>query len=111
MSEIGKNYIKKDDKVVVISGKEKGKTGRVLRVFPKKQRAIVERVNFVKKHTKPSQKNRQGGIVEKEASLHVSNLLLYCTRCEKGSRIGFKTLENKTKMRYCERCNELIDKS
>ena len=105
------NYIKKGDQVVVISGKEKGKTGRILRVFPKKQRAIVERVNFVKKHTKPSQKNRQGGIVEKEASLHVSNLLLYCVRCEKGSRIGFKILENKTKVRYCKRCNELIGKS
>ena len=107
----GSDYIKKGDQVVVISGKEKGKTGRILRVFPKKQRAIVERVNFVKKHTKPSQKNRQGGIVEKEASLHVSNLLLYCVRCEKGSRIGFKILENKTKARYCKRCNELIDKS
>jgi len=107
----GSDYIKKGDQVVVISGKEKGKTGRILRVFPKKQRAIVERVNFVKKHTKPSQKNRQGGIVEKEASLHVSNLLLYCVRCEKGSRIGFKILENKTKVRYCKRCNELIDKS
>ncbi|MFH1905209.1 MAG: 50S ribosomal protein L24 [bacterium] len=107
----GSNYIKKGEQVVVISGKEKGKTGRILRMFPKKQRAIVERVNFVKKHTKPSQKNRQGGIVEKEASLHVSNLLLYCMRCEKGSRIGFKILENKTKVRYCKRCNELIDKS
>jgi len=105
------NYIKKGDQVVVISGKEKGKTGRILRVFPKKQRAIVERVNFLKKHTKPSQKNRQGGIVEKEASLHVSNLLLYCMRCEKGSRIGFKILENRNKVRYCKRCNELIDKS
>ena len=111
MSEIGKNYIKKDDKVVVISGKEKGKTGRVLRVFPKKQRAIVERVNFVKKNTKPSQKNQKGGIIEKEAPLHVSNLLLYCIRCEKGTRIGFKMLENKTKVRYCKRCNELMDKS
>ncbi|MCK5595501.1 50S ribosomal protein L24 [bacterium] len=111
MSGIGRNYIKKGDSVVVISGKEKGKTGRVLHVLPKKQRAVVERVNFVKKHTKPSQKNQKGGIVEKEASLHVSNLLLYCTRCEKGSRIGFKTLENKAKVRYCERCNELIDKS
>ena len=105
------NYIKKGDQVVVVSGKEKGKTGRILRVFPKKQRAVVERVNFVKKHTKPSQKNRQGGIVEKEASLHVSNLLLYCARCEKGSRIGFKILGNKTKVRYCKRCNELMDKS
>jgi len=105
------NYIKKGDQVVVISGKEKGKTGRILHVFPKKQRAIVERVNFLKKHTKPSQKNRQGGIVEKEASLHVSNLLLYCMRCEKGSRIGFKILENRNKVRYCKRCNELIDKS
>ena len=103
--------IRKGDQVVVISGKEKGKTGRVLRVFPQKQRAIVERVNFVKKHTKPSQKNRQGGIVEKEASLHVSNLLLYCVRCEKGARIGFRILENKNKVRYCKRCNELIDKS
>jgi len=103
--------IHKGDQVVVISGKEKGKTGRVLRVFPKKQRAIVERVNFVKKHTKPSQKNQKGGIVEKEASLHVSNLLLYCARCEKGARIGFKMLEDKTKVRYCKRCNELMDKS
>ena len=95
MSGRGLNYIKKGDQVVVVSGKEKGKTGRILRMFPKKQRAIVERVNFVKKHTKPSQKNQKGGIIEREASLHVSNLLLYCIRCEKGARIGFKMLENK----------------
>jgi len=103
--------IRKGDQVVVISGKEKGKTGRVLRVFPQKQRAIVERVNFVKKNTKPSQKNQKGGIIEKEAPLHVSNLLSYCMRCEKGARIGFKMLENKIKVRYCKRCNELMDKS
>ena len=105
------NYIKKGDQVVVISGKEKGKSGRVLRVFPQKHRVIVERVNFFKKHTKPSQKNQKGGIIEKESPLHVSNLLLYCIRCEKGTRIGFKMLENKTKVRYCKRCNELMDKS
>ena len=103
--------IRKGDQIVVISGKEKGKIGRVLRVFPQKQRAIVERVNFVKKHTKPSQKNQKGGIMEREAPLHTSNLLLYCARCEKGARIGFKMLENKTKVRYCKRCNELVDKS
>ena len=106
-----RNYIKKGDQVVVIAGKDSGKTGRVLRVFPKKLKAIVERVNFVKKHTKPSQQNQKGGIVEKEAPLHVSNLLLYCARCEKGTRVGFKILENKTKVRYCKRCNELMDKS
>ncbi|MFZ7110448.1 MAG: 50S ribosomal protein L24 [Desulfatiglandales bacterium] len=101
--------IKKNDKVMVLAGRERGKIGAVLRVEAEKQRAIVEKVNMVKRHSRPSAKNAQGGIVEKEASLHISNLMLVCNRCAEPTRIGKKVLEDGSKVRVCRKCGELID--
>ena len=100
--------IVKNDTVLVISGNYKGKKGKVLKVFPKKQRVIVEGVNFVKRHTKPTQKNPQGGIVEKEASIHVSNLMVICPKCDTPTRIGRKILEDGKKVRVCMNCGEML---
>jgi len=84
--------IKRNDTVEVIAGKEKGKRGKVLIVLPEKQRVIVERVNFIKRHQRPTQKVRQGGIIEREGSLHVSNVMLVCGKCGKATRTGSQTL-------------------
>ncbi len=104
--------IRKGDTVKVIAGsyKDKGKIGKVLKVFPDKDRIIVEGINIIKRHTKPSQKNPQGGIVEKEAPIHVSNVMYYSTKFNVTSRIGFKYLEDGTKVRYCTNpeCQEEI---
>jgi len=103
--------IRKNDMVVVLSGREKGKTGKVLKVNPKNRRAILENVNFMKKHTRANQAKRQkGGIVEREAPLDISNLMLVCPECDKPSRIRYKILENKKKVRTCAKCEGLIDK-
>ncbi len=102
--------IKKDDQVVVISGKEKGKQGRVLSVLPRKQRLIIEQVNIIKRHMKPSRKYSQGGIIEKEGPLHISNVMLICPRCQKPTRIGNRILEDGRKMRVCKKCKEVIDR-
>jgi large subunit ribosomal protein L24 len=101
--------IKKNDRVIVIAGKEKGKEGRVLSVLPKKDHLIVESVNIVKRHMKPSRKYSQGGIIEKEGTLHISKVMLVCTRCQKPTRIGNKILEDGRKMRICKKCKEVID--
>ena len=103
-----KMHIKKNDKVMVISGKEKGKVGKVLKLVPQKNRAIVEKVNFVKRHTRPSAKT-QGGIVEKEASLHISNLMVICAKCTDPVRFGIKILEDGKKVRYCKKCGEILE--
>lgn len=119
--------IRKDDQVQVISGREKGKVGKVLRVDSKNQRITVEKVNLAKRHVKPSQKNPQGGVLEKEASLHYSNVLLHCAKCGRGVRHGFKLVEPKgsraaerkakkgkaaasqaVKTRVCKRCGEAL---
>lgn len=100
------NRVKRGDTVLVIAGKEKSKKGKVLKVFPKERRVIVEGLNFVKRNTKPSQKNQKGGIIEKEGSLHFSNVMLYCANCQKGARVGYKILEDNTKSRYCKHCGE-----
>ena len=102
-------HIKKDDLVKVIAGKEKGKTGKVLKVLTKKERVLVEKINFVKRHTRPSSQARQGGIIEKESSLHLSNVKIICTKCNAAIRIGIKPLEDGKKARYCKKCGELID--
>ncbi len=102
------SYIRKNDQVVVISGKEKGKIGRVLRVLHEDNRVLVEKLNMVKRHTKPSAKNRQGGIVEKEASIHLSNVMLVDPKSGKGTRIGFKTVDGK-KIRVAKKSGEAID--
>jgi large subunit ribosomal protein L24 len=98
----------KNDTVLVISGNYKGKKGKVLKVFPKDQRVIVEGVNFIKRHTRPSQKNQQGGIVEKEAPVHVSNLMVVCPKCDTPARIGRQVLEDGKRVRVCRSCGEML---
>lgn len=102
--------IRKNDTVCVIAGKEKGKTGKVLRVLTDKGRIIVEKVNFIKRHQRPTQRQRQGGIVEREGPIELSNVMLFCTKCDKPTRISVRSLEDKRKVRICKHCGEMIDK-
>jgi large subunit ribosomal protein L24 len=102
-----KTRLKKGDKVKVISGKDKGKEGSIISFLPKKDRIIVEGVNIVKRHQKPTQ-NSKGGIIEKEASIHISNVELVCPHCDKPTRVGFKYLDSGEKVRYCKKCTETI---
>jgi len=101
--------IKKNDKVMVIAGKEKGKIGTVLKVDSEKGRLIVEKVNVVKRHAKPNPRTGQGGIIEKEASLHISNVMVVCNKCAEATRIGKRVLEDGTKVRTCRKCGEAVD--
>lgn len=103
-------HIKKNDLVMVMSGKEKGKSGRVLRVIPEKERVIVEKINFVKRHSRPHGQQRRGGIIEKEAPLHISNVMLLCEKCNKPVRVGHRILEGSKKARFCQKCGEIFDK-
>ena len=107
--ETGKIRIKKDDKVKVLTGKDKDKIGKVLRVINKTNRVVVENINVVKVHQKPTQANPQGGIVEKNMPIHVSNLMLMCNACVTPTRIGTRKLENGKRVRVCKKCNEQID--
>ncbi len=102
-------HVKKGDKVMVISGKDKGKTGVILAVFPKKDRVIVEGVNIVKKHAKPSQANPQGGILNLEAPIHVSNVMPLDPKTDKPTRVGYKIVDGK-KVRYAKKSGEILDK-
>jgi large subunit ribosomal protein L24 len=99
---------RKNDKVVVIAGDDRGKTGKVLKVIREKNRLIVEKVNFVKRHTKPRGTGRQGGILEKEAPLHVSNVMHVCQKCQTGVRITIKPAGDGKRERFCARCGETI---
>jgi large subunit ribosomal protein L24 len=101
--------IKKDDKVKVLTGKDKGKIGKVLKVVKKTNRIVVENINMVKVHQRPSQANPQGGIVEKSMPMDVSNLMLMCNSCVKPTRIGIKQLEDGKRVRVCKKCNQQID--
>lgn len=101
--------IRKGDKVIVLSGRSKGKTGEVLKVMPKEMRAIVQGVNTVKRHTKPSATAR-GGIIEREAPVHISNLAHVDPQTGRPSRVGFRILENGRKVRYAKRSGEIIDR-
>jgi len=107
---IPKLHIKKNDLVMVINGKEKGKSGRVLKVFPEKEKLIIEKINFIKKHSRPHGQQRRGGILEKEAPLHVSNVMLLCEKCNKPVRIGHRIVEGSKKARICRKCGEIFDK-
>lgn len=100
--------IRKNDMVQVITGKYKGKTGKVIAIFPEKGRALVEKLNMVKRHQRPTQKLPQGGVVEKEASLHLSNLMAFCAKCGKGVRAGVKVEKDGTKKRVCKKCGESL---
>lgn len=101
--------IKKEDTVLVIAGKEKGKRGRVLSVVPLKSQLIIEKVNIIKRHMKPSRKYSQGGIIEKEAPVHISNVILLCPKCNKSTRIANLVIESGKKVRMCKKCKEVID--
>jgi large subunit ribosomal protein L24 len=101
--------IRKNDSVMVISGREKGKTGKVLRVLPEKDAIIIERVNLVKRHSRPRGPQQPGGIVEKEASIPASNIMMMCDKCNAPVRLGRKILANGTKIRICRRCGEALD--
>ncbi|MGD8192764.1 50S ribosomal protein L24 [Brevibacillus ginsengisoli] len=103
-------HVKKGDTVIVIAGKDKGKKGRVLAAYPKKDRVLVEGINLVKKHARPSQANPQGGIVTQEAPIHVSNVSLIDPKSGKPTRIGYKVLDNGTKVRIAKKSGEVIDK-
>lgn len=101
--------IKKNDRVEVITGKYKGTVARVLHVMGKEDKALVENVNMVKRHTRARAQNRPGGIVEKEAPIHLSNVLLYCDKCKKGVRFGTKVdEESKEKQRVCKGCGSVL---
>lgn len=101
--------IRKDDKVIVIAGKEKGKIGAVLKLNSEKGRIIVEKVNMVKRHTRPSMQTGQGGIIEKEAPLQISNVMIVCNKCTEPTRIGKRRLEDGSKVRVCKKCGEPMD--
>lgn len=100
----------KNDNVIVLSGNYRGKTGKVLKVFPKENRIVVEGVNLIKKHSRPTQQLPQGGIVEKEGPIHASNVKVICPKCNRPTRVGTRILEDKSKVRYCKHpdCGEII---
>ena len=106
----GRGYVRKDDIVKVIAGKDRGKQGKVLRIFPNEGRLTVERVNMIKRHTRPSRQTQQGGIIEREGKLHISNVMLVCSRCGRGVRVGHRFLEDGKKVRICRTCSEVLDK-
>ncbi|OGW83461.1 MAG: 50S ribosomal protein L24 [Omnitrophica bacterium RIFCSPLOWO2_01_FULL_45_10] len=102
------NKIRKNDTVLVLAGKDRGKTGRVFRVFPNEGRALVEGINYVKRHMRKTKQDQQAGIVQKESPIHLSNLALACKTCNKPASVGIKILEDETKTRFCKRCKEPI---
>jgi large subunit ribosomal protein L24 len=106
---VTKLHVKKDDLVMVVAGKDKGKSGKVLHVLPDKGRVIVESLNVVKRHTRPSQSNNEGGIIEKEAPIAISNVQLICEGCNTPARTGIKVLDDGSKVRFCKKCNEIVN--
>jgi large subunit ribosomal protein L24 len=103
-------HVHKGDLVAVIAGRERGKRGKVLRVLPDEGRVVIEKVNMVKKHQRPTQKLRQGGIIEREGALALANVLLLCGRCDRPARTGIKVLGDERRVRVCKRCGEPVDK-
>jgi len=103
------NKLKKNDTVLVIAGKDKGKQGQVREMRPKENRAIVTGVNMIKKHQKPTSPQQPGGIIEREAPIHVSNLMVICKSCGKPTRVGIHFRPDGKKSRYCKKCNEDFD--
>ncbi len=101
-------HVVKNDQVVVIAGNESGKQGKVLKTFPKTERVLVEGVRLIKRHSKPTSQNPQGGIIEKEAPIHVSNVKVICPKCNKPTRIKHRVLETGKSARVCTHCNEML---
>jgi large subunit ribosomal protein L24 len=108
VAERRKSHIKGGDTVYVVSGKEKGKTGKVIKILRDENKVIVEKLNVIKRHARPSQKNPAGGIIEKEAGIHISNLMLYCPKCRRPTRVGRRRLAGGETVRYCKKCDEEI---
>jgi len=100
--------LKKGDMVKVVAGKEKGKTGKIIKIIRDKDRIIVEKLNFVKRHQRPDAKGK-GGIVEKEGSLHITNVSYLCSKCDTAVRLGHKVLDDGQKVRICKKCKEVLD--
>ena len=101
--------IRKNDTILVIAGKDRGKKGKVRFAYPEDERLLVEGINFIKKHTRATGQVRQAGIIEREAPIHVSNVMLLCNKCNRPTRIGFRFLEDGKKVRICRSCGEVID--
>ena len=104
-------HVRKGDTVIVVAGKERGKKGKVLRVIPEKGRVVVERINMIKKHQKPTQKIRQGGIIEREGAIHLSNVMLVDPGSNKPTRVGMKALADGKKVRVARRSGEMLDRA
>ena len=104
-----KSVVHKGDTVVVMTGKDRGKSGKVLSVLLRDRKVTVEKINLIKRHTKPNQQNRQGGILEREAPIQLSNVMLYCTTCQKPVRVGSKALADGTRTRVCKKCRQPIE--
>jgi large subunit ribosomal protein L24 len=109
MVERSRLHVKKGDTVVVLAGKEKGRSGKILSVNTKKERVFVEKINMIKRHSRPSKNAPQGGIIEKEASLPVSNVNILCPKCNKAVRIKKRVLDDGKKVRACVKCSEILD--
>lgn len=101
--------VKKDDMVQIVSGKDKGRRGKVLTVHPKDGSLLVEKVNVIKRHQKPNPQTRQGGIIEKESSIPVCKVMVVCLKCDKAVRLGKKVLEDGKRVRFCRSCGEVVD--
>lgn len=100
-----KTLIKKNDKVMVLTGKDKGKTGKVMRIYPQTGRLLISGLNIVKRQVRPNRDMPQGGIVDKECPIVISNAMFYCSKCSRGVRLGVKRLPDKSRMRFCKRCS------
>jgi large subunit ribosomal protein L24 len=107
----GKNFLKVNDQVEVITGKDKGRVGKIIKVYKKSDKALVERINMIKRHTKARAEGQEGQIVDKEAPIHVSNLMLVCPKCTNTVRVARKTLDDGTKVRICKKCSESVEAS
>jgi large subunit ribosomal protein L24 len=102
-------FIRRNDEVLIISGDDRGSKGKVNRCMPRENRVVVDGVNMGKRHMKPRPNIRQAGIIEREAPIHVSKVMLICSKCHKPTRVSYRILENKSKVRVCKECHEVID--
>ena len=109
--QAGKNFLKVNDQVEVITGKDKGRVGKIIKVYRKSDRALVERINMIKRHTKPRAAGQEGQIIEKEAPIHVSNLMIVCPKCTNTVRVARKMLDDGSKVRICKKCSESVEAS
>ena len=109
MEVVRKSRIRKGDTVVVVSGRERGKTGKVLSVDLQAGKVVVEKLNIIKRHTKPNQKAKQGGILEREAPLQISNVMFFCPVTQKPTRIGIRVLEDERRVRFSKTSNETVE--